>query len=99
MVASGSRTMIAGSLSSYIAGLHQSCRFSQSSDPRRSCVGTGPVFVATGVGSRAHWEDDRGTYAFADDSCISAKHDVPKNRRHAVITILEAMMREVPYLC
>src|SRR5260221_5266282 len=44
MVASGSRTMIAGS--SCIAGSHQSCRFSQSSGPRRSCVGIGPVFVA-----------------------------------------------------
>src|SRR6266481_1535173 len=44
MVASGSRTMIAGSLSSCIAGLHQSCRFSQSSGPRRACVGIGPVF-------------------------------------------------------
>jgi hypothetical protein len=38
-------------------------------------------------------------YAFADDSSIRAKNDVPKNRRHAVITILEAMMREVPHLC
>src|SRR6266404_156492 len=27
--------------------------------PRRSCVGTGPAFAATGVGSRAHWEGDR----------------------------------------
>src|SRR6202049_1834768 len=45
--------MIAGSLSSYIAGFHQSCRFSQSSGPRRSCVGTGPAFAATGIGSRA----------------------------------------------
>src|SRR5467141_2692837 len=27
--------------------------------PRRSCVGIGPVFAATGVGSRAHWEGDR----------------------------------------
>src|SRR5450631_957753 len=31
----------------------------QSSDPRRSCVGTGPAFAATGVGSRARWEGDR----------------------------------------
>ena len=37
----------------------QSCRFSQSSGPRRSCVGIGPGFVATGVGNRAHWEGDR----------------------------------------
>src|SRR6202171_310065 len=43
MVASGSRTMIAGSLSSCIGGFHQSCRSSRSSGPRRSCVGTGPV--------------------------------------------------------
>jgi hypothetical protein len=59
MVASGSRTMIAGSLSSCIAGFHQSGRLSQSSGPRRSCVGIGPAFAATGVGSRAHWEGDR----------------------------------------
>src|SRR6266850_6391913 len=56
MVASGSRTMIAGSLSSCIAGLHQSCRFSQSSGPRPSCVGTGPAFAATGVGNRVDGE-------------------------------------------
>jgi hypothetical protein len=59
MVASGSRTMIAGSLSSCIAGFHQSCRFSQSSGPKHSCVGTGPAFLAPGVGSRAHREGDR----------------------------------------
>src|SRR5437660_1738261 len=59
MVASGSRTMIAGSLSSSIAGFHQSCRFSQSSAPRRSCVGIGPAFAATGIGSRVHREGDR----------------------------------------
>src|SRR6202165_5846053 len=46
MGASGSRTMSAGSLSSCIAGFHQSCRFSQSSGPRRWCVGTGPAFAA-----------------------------------------------------
>src|SRR5450631_3296965 len=45
--------MIAGSLSSSIAGFLLSCRFSQSSGPRRSCVGTEPAFAATGVGSRA----------------------------------------------
>src|ERR1700726_4483831 len=61
LVASGSRTMIAGSLSSCIAGFLLSCRFSQSSSPRHSCVGTGPAFAATGVGSRAHWEGDRDT--------------------------------------
>jgi hypothetical protein len=38
---------------------HQSCRFSQSSDPRRSCVSIGLAFAATGVGSRAGWEGDR----------------------------------------
>src|SRR5258706_7187351 len=27
--------------------------------PRGSCVGTGPAFAATGVGSRAHTEGDR----------------------------------------
>jgi hypothetical protein len=41
MVASDSRTMIAGSLSGCIAGFHPSCRVSQSSGPRRSCVGKG----------------------------------------------------------
>src|SRR5258706_9037042 len=51
--------MIAGSLSSCIAGFRRSCRFSQSSGPRNSCVGTGPAFAATGVGSRAHWVGDR----------------------------------------
>jgi hypothetical protein len=39
------------------------------------------------------------TYAFADESGIRAKNDVPKNRRHTVITIIEAMMCEVPHLC
>src|ERR1700680_565157 len=47
MVASGSRTMIAGSLSSSIAGFQQSCRFSQLSGPRPLCVGTGRAFAAT----------------------------------------------------
>ena len=37
----------------------QSCRLSQSSAPRRSCVGTGRAFAATGAGSRAEWEGDR----------------------------------------
>src|ERR1700722_15354904 len=37
--------MIAGSLSSYIAGFLLSCRLSRSSGPRRSCVGTGPAFA------------------------------------------------------
>src|SRR6202045_4945570 len=48
--------MIDGSLSSCIAGFHQSCRISQSFGPRRSCVGTGPAFAATGVGNRVHGE-------------------------------------------
>src|SRR5207237_8434031 len=30
---------------------------------------------------------------------MDAKHDVPENGGHAVIAILEAMMREVPHLC
>src|ERR1700716_1555151 len=34
-------------------------KVSQSSGPRRSCVGTEPAFAATGVGSRAHREGDR----------------------------------------
>src|SRR6266581_9134061 len=46
-------------LSSCIAGFRRSCRFSRSSGPRRSCVGTEPAFAATGVGSRAHGEGDR----------------------------------------
>jgi hypothetical protein len=36
MVASGSPTTIAGSLSGCIAGFHQSCRFSQLSGPREA---------------------------------------------------------------
>src|SRR5215831_10923154 len=51
--------MIAGSLSSCIAGFHQSCQSLPSSGPRRSCVGTGPVFAATGAGSRDLQEADR----------------------------------------
>src|SRR5580692_10676077 len=47
------------SLSSSIAGFLLSCRFSQSSGLRHSCVGTGPAFAATGVGSRSHWEGGR----------------------------------------
>src|ERR1700719_3679755 len=45
-------------LSSSIAGFLRSRRLSRSSGPRPSCVGTGPVFAATGVGSRAPWVDD-----------------------------------------
>jgi hypothetical protein len=37
----------------------ESCRSSPSSVPRRSCVGIGPAFAATGVGRRAHWEGGR----------------------------------------
>ena len=48
MVASGSRTMIVGSLSSSIAGFRQFCRFSQLSGPRPLCVGTG-------AGFRCYW--------------------------------------------
>ena len=40
-----------------------------------------------------------GTEAFADDPGIGEKNDVPKNRRHAEIAILEAMVGEVPQLC
>src|SRR6202048_2949693 len=46
MVASGSRTMIAGSLSSCIAGFRQSCRSSRSSGSRRSCVGIRAGFLS-----------------------------------------------------
>src|SRR3954454_6729354 len=59
MVASGSRTMIAGSLSGCIAGFRRSCRFSRLSGPRRWCVGIGLAFAAIGGGDRAHWEGDR----------------------------------------
>src|ERR1039458_8813497 len=45
----GSRTMIAGSLSSCIAGFHQSCGFSRSSVPRPSCVGIGPASCGFGM--------------------------------------------------
>src|SRR5271169_6512446 len=48
--------MIAGSLSSCIDGFRRSCRSSRSSVPKRSCVGIGRAFAATGVGSRAHRE-------------------------------------------
>ena len=54
------KRLIAGSLPSCIAGFHQSCRFSQSSGPRRSCVGIGPVLAGrpngrpmTGSGGRS----------------------------------------------
>src|SRR3954469_10309112 len=56
MVASGSRTMIAGSLSGCIAGFRRSCRFSRLSGPRRWCVGIGLAFAAIGGGDRPHWE-------------------------------------------
>jgi PAS domain-containing protein len=36
-------------------------RFLRSSSPRPSCVGIGPAFAATGVGSRARWEGGRGS--------------------------------------
>jgi hypothetical protein len=75
MVASGSRTMIAGSLSSSIAGFRQSCRFSQSSDPS---VGTGPAFAATGVGSQARREGDR---RLRQSFQISAGYDPPSRWR------------------
>ena len=55
----GSRTTIAGSSSSCIAGFHRSCRFSRSSVPRRWCVGTGPAFAAIGVGNRIDGEGGR----------------------------------------
>jgi hypothetical protein len=48
MVASGLRTMIAGSLSSCIAGFRRSWRSSRSSVPRRWFVGIGPAFAALG---------------------------------------------------
>src|SRR6266481_4182863 len=49
-------------------------------------------------GGRLSFRANPGVYASAAGSCSGAKNDVPKNRRHAVIAILEAMMREVPHL-
>ena len=88
MVASGSRTMLAGSLSSCIAGFLLSCRFSQSFGPRRSCIGTGPVFVATGVGNRTRGEgaaDRNGTAGVdpADEHGESALGCATHSRRTA----------------
>src|ERR1700676_3932607 len=40
-------------------GFPQSCRFSQSSSPRRSCVGLGPAFAATGFVRQPPLEGDR----------------------------------------
>src|SRR5215469_3668000 len=56
MAAPGSPTMIVCSLSSCIAGLHQFCRLSQSSGPRRCCGGIGPGFAVIGVGNRIDGE-------------------------------------------
>src|SRR5437660_8174405 len=50
-------------------------------------------------GGRLSFRANAGVYASAAGPCIGAKHDVPENGGHAVITILEAMMREVPHLC
>ena len=36
--------MIVGFVSSCIVGFQEACRLSRSSDPRRSCGGTGPAF-------------------------------------------------------
>jgi len=53
MVASGSRTMIAGSLSA-VSPVSINPEGFTIIQPETSCVGTGPAFAATGVGSRAH---------------------------------------------
>ena len=59
MVVSGSRTMIAGSLSSCIDGFRRSWRSSRSSVLRPSCSGIVPAFVATGVGGRVGGQGGR----------------------------------------
>ena len=59
MVAPGSRTMIAGSSSSCLAGFRRSFRSSWLFDPKLWCVGIGPAFSAIGVGNRVAGEGDR----------------------------------------
>ena len=73
MVASGSRTMIAGSLSSSIAGFRQFCRFSQLSGPRPLCVGTGRAFAATATTDR-----DRSACADPADECRDPLWGAPR---------------------
>src|SRR5215467_1322762 len=85
---SGSRTMIAGSLPSCIAGFQQSCGFSQSFGPRRSCVGTGPVFVAialeNALAGRASADPDRAACAnMANEHGESALGRATHSRRTA----------------
>jgi hypothetical protein len=59
MVACRSRTMVACSLSSCIAAIHQSLKVLTIIRPETLCVGTEPAFATIGVGSRAHGEGDR----------------------------------------
>ena len=90
MVASGSRTMIAGSLSSYIAGFHQSCRFSRSSSPRRSCVCTGrlSLLLALEIAPTGRATGDRHRAARVDPtderrkSALGRADRVPNKNAH-----------------
>src|ERR1700737_2621066 len=86
MVAPGSPTMIAGSLSSFIGGFHQSCRFSQSSGPRRSCVGIGlALLLALEVAAIGRATADRHGSARIDPederdggpSCVTTRRILP----------------------
>ena len=75
--------MIAGSLSSCIAGFPRSCRSSRLSALRRSYVGTGPAFAATGVGNRVPGRAaaDRDRSACAD---LADEHREPALGRAAI---------------
>jgi len=68
MVASGLRTMIAGSLSSCIAGFHQSCRFSRSSGPRRVLNRPAPV------------KPRSCRYGLSEDHIATTPHDINRFR-------------------
>ena len=68
MVASGSRTMIAGSLSSCIAGFQQSCRFSRSSsrDARALAQGRPSLLLVLEVAPTGRATVDRRGAAHLD---------------------------------
>ena len=68
MVASGLRTMIAGSLSSCIGGFHQSCRSSQhpARDARALAQGRLSLLLALEIASTGRAATNRGGAARAD---------------------------------
>jgi hypothetical protein len=66
MVASGSQTTIAGSLSCYITGFLLSYRFSQSSGPRRSTL------TVIAAGSQSAWSPNANRRA-KRLICLAAK--------------------------